>query len=87
MTGNDLSETNQIIASALKLPLDGRISLLNAVLESVDKPSEELTQSELDQSWAEEISRRVTEIDSGCVDTVSSSELWKKLGGKPNVQS
>jgi len=40
MAENDMSETNQIIASALLLPLNARISLLNAVLESVDQPAE-----------------------------------------------
>ena len=87
MAENDMPETHQIIASALLLPLDGRISLLNAVLESVDQPAEKLTQSELDESWAEEIASRVKDIDSGSVTTVSSSELWKKLGGKPNGDS
>ena len=86
MAENDMSETNQIIASALLLPLNARISLLNAVLESVDQPAEKLTQSELDELWAEEIKSRVDDIDSGSVTTVSSTELWKKLGGKPNGQ-
>ena len=86
MAENDMSETNQIIASALLLPLNARISLLNAVLESVDQPAEKLTQSELDELWAEEIRSRVDDIDSGSVTTVSSTELWKKLGGKPNGQ-
>ena len=86
MAENDMSETNQIIASALQLPLNARISLLNAVLESVDQPAEKLTQSELDELWAEEIKSRVDDIDSGSVTTVSSTELWKKLGGKPNGQ-
>ena len=86
MAENDMSETNQIIASALLLPLNARISLLNAVLESVDQPAEKLTQSELDELWAEEIKSRVDDIDSGSVTTVSSTELWKQLGGKPNGQ-
>ena len=86
MAENDMSETNQIIASALLLPLNARISLLNTVLESVDQPAEKLTQSELDELWAEEIKSRVDDIDSGSVTTVSSTEMWKKLGGKPNGQ-
>ena len=81
MAENNMSETHQIIASALQLPLDGRISLLNAVLKSVDKPAEKLTQFELDKSWAEEIASRVNNIDSGSVTTVSSSEFGRNLAG------
>ena len=84
MADNNTFETSQIIASALLLPLDGRISLLNAVLDSVEHPSEELSQSELDQSWTEEIAQRIEDIESGNVETVSSKDLWKMLGGKPN---
>ena len=39
MAENDMPETQKIIASALLLPLAGRISLLNAALESVEQPA------------------------------------------------
>lgn len=46
-----------------------------------------MTGNDSSETWAEEIAVRVNEIDSGSVDTVSSLELWKKLGGKPNGQN
>ena len=84
MNGNEVPETGQIIASALRLPIVDRISLVNAMLESVEKSPDECSQSELKTSWEEEIAVRIEDIKSGNVDAVSSSDMWKRVGGKPN---
>ena len=85
MSGNEIPETSQVIASALQLPLNDRIALVNAMLESVEGPSESISQAEVDESWKDEIAKRVQEIKSGKVNTISSSELWEQIGGKPNA--
>jgi putative addiction module component (TIGR02574 family) len=85
MSGNEIPETSQLIAAALRLPLDERITLVNAMLESVEASPESIPQAEIDESWNDEIARRVQEIETGKVKTISSSELWKELGGKPNA--
>ena len=84
MAENEISE---IIASALQLPLDGRILVVNAMLESVEQSSDDGSQAEIDKLWNDEIATRVKNIKSGNADTVSSSELWSRIGGKPNAQS
>ncbi len=85
MSGNELPNSSQIIAAALRLPLEERIILANAILDSVDDSPGPASQSEIDQSWNDEIAKRVQELESGSVDTISSTELWKELGGKPNA--
>ena len=80
------NEISKIIASALQLPLDGRISVVNAMLESVEQFPDDHSQAEIDKLWKDEIAARVKDIKSGNADTISSSEMWKKIGGKPNVQ-
>ncbi len=87
MTGNEVPETGQLIASALLLPIDDRLSLVNAMLESVEQSTDDSSQAEIDKAWNDEIAARVKEIKSGNADTVSSSELWSRIGGKPNVRS
>lgn len=82
---NNQSPSNEIIASALRLPIPDRVALVNAMLESIDVNSDQSTQAEIDQSWNDEISLRLKEIESGEVKPVPSSELWKQLGGKPNA--
>lgn len=82
---NEQHPANEIIASALRLPVPDRVALVNAMLDSIDVRSERVSQSEIDESWSDEISLRLQEIKSGEVKTVPSSELWKQLGGKPNA--
>lgn len=82
---NEQPPTNELIASALRLPIPDRVALVNAMLDSIDDGSEDISQSEIEQAWSDEISLRLQEIESGEVKPVSSSELWKQLGGKPNA--
>ena len=85
MSGNELPDSSQIIAAALRLPLDERITLANAMLDSVEDSKESASQSEIDESWNDEIAKRVRELETGKLDTIPSSEIWKELGGKPNA--
>jgi putative addiction module component (TIGR02574 family) len=84
MSGNLPSEPNDLLASALLLPATDRVALAKAMLESVED-FDDIPQAEIDDAWDGEIARRIAEIESGKVKTIPSSELWKELGGKPNV--
>ena len=82
---NQQHQADALIASALKLSVSDRVALVNAMLDSIDEDEKRLSKSEIDQAWSDEISLRMQEIESGEVKTVSSSDLWKQLGGKPNA--
>ncbi len=49
---------------------------------AVDPAEEELTQEEWDAAWAEEINRRVEEMESGKVKGVPAEEVFRKLREK-----
>lgn len=85
MASNKTPEANELIASALQLPVSDRVTLVNAMLESMEDNIEKVSQSEIDKSWNDEIAHRVKDIESGNVDTVPSSSLWEQIGGKPNA--
>ena len=83
MSSNLPPETNELITSALRLPVTDRVALAKAMLESVEDTND-VPQVEIDDSWDQEIARRLAEIESGKIKPIPSSELWKQLGGKPN---
>ena len=61
--------------TVLGLPKNERAHLLHLLLDSLDIPSESDTQ----EAWLEEASRRAAEIDSGQVTLVSSEQLERDV--------
>jgi putative addiction module component (TIGR02574 family) len=81
----------QIIDSALLLPLADREHILHVLQDSVideqiDHGPEEPA-DEVEAAWGEEIARRIADIDSGRVKTIPSEEAWKMINAKtrPNL--
>jgi hypothetical protein len=76
----------QIIDSALLLPLADRELILNVLRESVIDESidhgPEESPDEVEAAWSDEIARRIADIDSGRVKTIPSEEAWKMIDGK-----
>jgi putative addiction module component (TIGR02574 family) len=78
--------TQQIIESALRLPLVERERIYDALQESlidetIDHGPEEPA-DEVEAAWSDEIARRIADIDSGKVKTIPSSEAWKMIDGQ-----
>jgi putative addiction module component (TIGR02574 family) len=61
-----LHDFDQILKAALALPPGARAMLADHLLASLHGP----TQKEIDAAWAEEIERRIREIDKGKVELV-----------------
>ncbi len=81
----EMPNADDLIATAMQLPLSQRVALANAMLNSIDSANDsDTTQDEIDAAWDTEIGRRIEDIDSGRVKTVPSSEVWKRIGGKPS---
>jgi len=72
--------TQQLIATALQLDPAERAVVANAILASLEVPSDEAT--EIRDAWIEEIRSRIDDIDSGRVKTIPSSEAWKMIDGE-----
>jgi len=80
---------SEIIASALQLPVADRGQIVDALTdslidESIDHGPEEPA-DEVEAAWSDEIARRIADIDSGRVKTISSEEAWKIINGDANL--
>ena len=69
-----MMKTNDFMTMAESLPLDLKTQLIDRLLKSIN-PSEK----EIDKLWAKEAERRVEEIKSGKVKSVSGEEVFKEI--------
>ncbi len=71
---------DQVLSAALSLPDTDRIEIIEALIDSVERPN-----SSLEESWREVIRRRAAELRSGTVSTIPWSEVKREareaLGG------
>ncbi len=72
------SVADRITEEALSLPADLRIGLVEKLLTSLNLP----TQDDIDREWAEEIERRVAEVDRGEVTPIPAEEVFKSIRRK-----
>ncbi len=66
---------DEILRAALELPPNARAMLAGCLLESLEEPE----QTEIDAAWAEEIERRIREIDEGRVKLIPGEEVLARL--------
>jgi len=71
------TDTSKLLEEALKLPVEARAALAGSLLESLDETVDE----DAEAAWAEEITRRVRELDSGKVKTIPWSEARRRILG------
>lgn len=64
----------QLEDGVLHLPREDRSKLASRLLESLEEDDFELS-----PEWAEELDRRVKEMDSGTAGMVSSEDFWKEI--------
>jgi len=67
-------KTKEIFDEATSLPVEIRTKLVEKLLLSLN-PS----QKEIDKLWAKEAEKRVEEIRSGKVKTISGEKVFKKI--------
>jgi putative addiction module component (TIGR02574 family) len=71
MTG----KVQKILEEALTLPPAERADLAASLLDSLDEGQDDA----VDEAWAEEIKRRIEDVDSGRVKTIPWSEARKRF--------
>jgi len=71
------ADTSKLLEEALKLPVEARAALAGSLLESLDETVDE----DAEAAWAEEIARRVRELDSGKAKTIPWSEARRMILG------
>ena len=68
----------RLLEEALKLPSEARAGLAGSLLESLDQD----TDADVEEAWAIEIARRLEDIRSGAVKTISWAEARKRIIGE-----
>lgn len=68
----------KIFDEALSLPADLRASLVERLLTSLNLP----TQPEIDRIWAEEVERRISQIDKGEVKLRPGEKVFSAVRKK-----
>lgn len=63
----------------LDLPPEERRELAYEMLDSADDEEAQGDPAEVEAAWAEEIKRRVDEIDAGLVTPISSDEVFARM--------
>lgn len=68
---------DELREKALQLPPDDRARLAKMLIDSLDEEVED--QSEVRKAWREEISRRLTEVREGTVETIPWEQVREEL--------
>ena len=71
-----MTELNEkLLHEALSLPSHLRSILIDKLIESLNIP----IQKEIDDLWAEEAERRVSDIDSGKLKSISGEKVFEEI--------
>ena len=68
-------DASQILEDALRLPVEARAALAGSLIESLDETVDENAEAE----WAEEIARRIADLDSGKAKTIPWSKARRLI--------
>jgi putative addiction module component (TIGR02574 family) len=69
---------NKVVEEALSLPSDERASLIEKLISSLNLP----VQEEIDQLWADEAERRISQIEKGEITLIPGNEVFAKIRRK-----
>jgi putative addiction module component (TIGR02574 family) len=71
-------DPSKLLEEALKLSPEARAALASSLLESLDEAVDEGAEA----AWAEEIGKRIRELDSGAVTPAPWSEARRMILGR-----
>lgn len=71
-------QARELLQKALALSTEERMALVRVLIESFDGVTEE----DVERSWEEEISRRISDLDSGKARTVPWEEVQKRIAAR-----
>jgi putative addiction module component (TIGR02574 family) len=69
------NETSELLERALKLPAEARAALAGSLIESLDETIDE----DVEAAWADEIARRIRDLDSGKATTIPWSKARRMI--------
>ena len=66
--------TNDLIDEVTLLPVEERLRIVDALLQSFNTPN-----PEVDEAWAKVAQRRLEELDAGDVKAVPGEEVFERI--------
>jgi putative addiction module component (TIGR02574 family) len=69
---------DRVIEEALSLPANLRLSLIQKLQESLNQTID----PEIDRLWADEVERRIAQIEEGKAQLISGEEVFAKIREK-----
>ena len=75
VSGENMSTYEQIISAALSLPPGARAMLAEHLLDSLNGED----QKRIDALWADEIEKRIREVDEGKVTPIPGDQVMDRL--------
>jgi putative addiction module component (TIGR02574 family) len=77
-----MTDVEHVLAAALRLSPDGRAAVAAELLESLE--ADEAVTDDVQTAWADEIQRRLAEVDSGAVTPIPWSEARRRIFAAAN---
>jgi putative addiction module component (TIGR02574 family) len=77
-----MTEVENVLAAALRLPVEARAAVAAELLQSLDAPEE--AAEEVEAAWADEIQRRLAEVDAGIVTPIPWPEARRRIAAAAN---
>lgn len=78
-------KTENIIASAIALPVEERLAVIDAIHVSLADPTidhgSEESSANVQAAWKEEIARRIDDINNGHITTIPADEAERMIRG------
>ena len=71
-------QTRELLQKVLALPAEERMALVRVLIESFDG----ITDADVERSWEEEISRRMSDLDSGKARAVPWEEVQRRISAR-----
>jgi len=69
--------TKELIDEVVSLPVEKRVLVVDSLLQSLNQPK-----SEIDKKWNEIAQKRLKEMRSGKVKSISGEQVFKKIWEK-----
>ena len=72
-----MSDLESVLAAALRLPVTARAAVVAELIDSLDEPGE--PDGGVEDAWAEEVHRRLADVDAGTVTPIPWSEARRRI--------
>jgi putative addiction module component (TIGR02574 family) len=72
-----MSDVEDVLLAALRLPAEARAVVAAELIRSLDEPEE--APEDVEAAWAEEIRRRLADVDAGVVTPIPWPEARRRI--------